>query len=189
MRRSKYTYERLAPIVAEARSIVDVLRALGLKPTGGNYRSINGHMRALGLDTSHFTGQGWNRGQTAASSEGVQRSTAANSYPDEAVFVERCEAQIRGPRLAARLRKLGWPYVCAECGISSWRGRPITLHLDHVNGIHTDNRLENLRFLCPNCHQQTETWGNGYKRLRPTNDGADHVREARVPYLVRIAFA
>lgn len=47
---------------------------------------------------------------------------------------------------------------CYICGITDWRGNPITLQLDHINGRHTDNRLENLRILCPNCHAQTETF-------------------------------
>lgn len=48
---------------------------------------------------------------------------------------------------------------CSECGITEWRGRRLSLHLDHVNGVHNDHRLENLRLLCPNCHSQTETYG------------------------------
>ena len=50
------------------------------------------------------------------------------------------------------------PYECSECGISEWNGRKLALHLDHINGKNGDHRLENLRFLCPNCHSQTETY-------------------------------
>lgn len=52
------------------------------------------------------------------------------------------------------------PYQC-ECGLGpEWQGKPLTLQLDHINGDHQDDRLENLRFLCPNCHTQTPTWGH-----------------------------
>jgi 5-methylcytosine-specific restriction endonuclease McrA len=59
-----------------------------------------------------------------------------------------------------RLLGMGWSYTCHECGVANWRGRRLTLHLEHINGIHNDHRLLNLRFLCPNCHSQTSTYGN-----------------------------
>jgi Zn finger protein HypA/HybF involved in hydrogenase expression len=49
-------------------------------------------------------------------------------------------------------------YKCTCCGIKEWNGKSITLEIDHINGDNTDNRIENLRYLCPNCHSQTETY-------------------------------
>ena len=48
--------------------------------------------------------------------------------------------------------------VCSECGISEWNGKSISLELDHIDGVRTNHKLENLRLLCPNCHSQTDTY-------------------------------
>lgn len=58
------------------------------------------------------------------------------------------------------------PYMCDKCGISEWKGNSLSLHLDHINGINNDNRLDNLRFLCPNCHSQTDTYCGKANRLK-----------------------
>ena len=62
------------------------------------------------------------------------------------------------------LRKELIPYKCGICGIQEWNGKKLSLHLDHINGINNDHRLENLRFLCPNCHSQTETYTGRNKK-------------------------
>jgi 5-methylcytosine-specific restriction endonuclease McrA len=69
--------------------------------------------------------------------------------------------------LKARLIKVGLKENrCERCGISSWRGKPLNAHLHHKDGDGTDNRIDNLEFLCPNCHSQTDTYGgrNGHRR-------------------------
>jgi hypothetical protein len=68
----------------------------------------------------------------------------------------------RGSRHAVKARLLREGLIrnqCDECGLSEWQGKPLSIHIDHINGIRDDHRLENLRMLCPNCHSQTDTYG------------------------------
>ena len=57
---------------------------------------------------------------------------------------------------------------CDECGLNEWRGRPLSVQIDHRNGVSDDHRVENLRMLCPNCHSQTETYGGKNRKLKRT---------------------
>lgn len=73
-------------------------------------------------------------------------------YDIEDILVEN-STYLSIARLKERLvNETDMTYKCAICGIDSWMGQPLSLHLDHINGINNDHRLENLRFLCPNCH-------------------------------------
>ena len=154
MRKSKYTKELLEPIVIANTSVSGVLSALGLKNTGGNYRNIQAKMKYHNIATNHFTGQAWNKGKTMPLNKRA-------GYTDAQVFVNPSPvAGSSGQKLKARMLRNGWEYKCAECGINEWKNKPLPLDIDHIDGNHTNNCKENLRFLCPNCHKQTDTWGN-----------------------------
>jgi hypothetical protein len=129
--------------------VAEVLRKLGYKPSGGVQRYVNIWIRLLDLSTEHFTGQGWARGK---------RFPSRGARPLEELLVEN-SAAVSTSKLKARLFAAGLKENrCEACGIDSWMGQPITLALDHMNGVNNDNRLENLRILCPNCHALTDTW-------------------------------
>ena len=80
----------------------------------------------------------------------------------------RSRSHLKGRLLAAGLKQ----NRCEECGITEWRNKPLNMALHHVNGDNNDNRIENILFLCPNCHAQTPNYGgrNGHRRRRPEAD-------------------
>lgn len=168
-RQSKYTRELLQPIVAGNTTMTDVLKGLGLGLTGGNFRNIKGHIKILGISTEHFKGRAWARGETKRTNPVVAKSAASKRMPDEMVFRENSSYT----KLFPRLMNLGWENLCAICSISEWGGKPLRLHVDHMNGEPTDNRLENLRLLCPNCHAQTSTYCRPDLVFREGNRCAD----------------
>jgi hypothetical protein len=148
MRRSRYTDSQLIAAVEKSTSIRQVLGILGLAEAGGNYSIVQHRIRCLGIATSHFKGQGWKKGnhspviQPKDLSKILQKNSLFQSYKlKKRLFAEGLKDRI-----------------CENCQNSEWLGIPIPLELDHINGDNTDNRIENLRVLCPNCHALTETY-------------------------------
>ncbi|MFI2783129.1 HNH endonuclease [Streptomyces sp. ALB3] len=140
----------LASAVAESKSMAGVLKLLGHADNGAARARLKRSLDAYGLSTAHFTGQGHTRGATSphrrAASEILRR-------------MESGSARTRTTLLRRALDELGVPRTCTACGIGdTWQGRCLVLEIDHVNGDHLDNRRENLRYLCPSCHSQTETF-------------------------------
>ncbi|MFI1506674.1 HNH endonuclease signature motif containing protein [Streptomyces sp. NPDC020597] len=149
-RRAAIPEDRLRDLVPASTSYADVMRGLGMEVNDTNHRRVRRAASRLDLDTSHFTRRTWGRPERPAPSPIADRVLVA--LPAQAGRTNRT-------RLHQALTEVGRSYACAECANpGEWRGRPITLQIDHVNGDWRDNREENLRYLCPNCHALTATW-------------------------------
>ena len=152
----KYTREVLQQAVAASTSVAGVLRYLGLQHTGGGHAHISRRIKHFDIDTTHFTGQAWLRGQVLP-----PRRPPESYLREHPVGAPR----IQGHRLRRALIAIGRTYACELCGNDgTWLGKPLTLHVDHINGVNNDCRRENLRFLCPNCHAQTPTHAGRNKK-------------------------
>lgn len=148
--------EPLVSLVAGSTSMAGVLKALGLDNNGATRTRLRRSLDAHGISTEHFTGQGHFLGQVSP-----YRKSAA----DTLVRREAGSSRTGTALLRRALDELGVPRVCAECGTGdTWPGRRLVLEIDHVSGDRLDNRRENLRCLCPSCHNQTSTFSNRSRR-------------------------
>jgi hypothetical protein len=158
---AKWTREILEPVVARSTSVNEVLRRLGLEPVGGHHTNISRRIKAYGLDTAHFTPVV----RTERPGYNQRRRTA-----DE-ILVEDTSPHARrvaSSRLKRAMRDCGSEEQCALCGIEAlWLGEPLPLEVDHIDGDWRNNRIENLRLLCPNCHSTTDSYrGRGKGRSK-----------------------
>ncbi|MFI0238955.1 HNH endonuclease [Streptomyces sp. NPDC016845] len=148
----RHTDEALRAAVAESYSIRDVVRRLGINNVGGNQAHIGRRIAALGINTTHFAA--------------AERPTPRPGRGRANILVLRSpdEGRVHGVRIRRELMRLGVAEQCASCSRSKWRGRPIALEVDHLSGEWWDNRVENLRLLCPNCHAVTDTYRGRNRR-------------------------
>lgn len=149
MKRRSWTVDELRRAVKTSFSYRQVISKLGLREAGGNYEQIKKYIRELSLDKAHFKGRGWNAGLIGI---GKPRLSL------EQILVKNSSFQsfkLKKRLFTAKLKKK----TCEICGwAEETQDGYLPLELDHVNGDRHDNRLENLRILCPNCHSLTTTY-------------------------------
>lgn len=143
---TRYTREEVQKAVSQSNSYAGVLRYFGTKPAGGSQSHIKRVIQNHGIDTSHFLGQGHSKGKRA-----VTRKTASQIL----IVLPDGSPRPKAAQLRRSLLEMGVKPICILCGLGEmWNGSKLVLEIDHIDRNWLDNRISNLRFLCPNCHSQ-----------------------------------
>lgn len=158
--RRRYTRDQFIEAWNASSSIAECARLLNLIPAGGSYNQLKAAAADCGLSRDHMTGQAHGKSKSKKVYDLKDLLVDGVTYPSTL--------------LKKRLLDEGiFEAKCSRCGGETHVGEPIPLHLDHINGVNTDNRLSNLRLLCPNCHALTDTYcGKNIKKVqvsRPVN--------------------
>ncbi|MFD3945826.1 HNH endonuclease [Streptomyces sp. NPDC058579] len=147
----------LRDVVAASSSVREVLHRLGRADNGAQRAALRRWIAEDGLSTAHFLGQAHRRGKASATAK----------RPEEVLVRHDKSNRTTTKVLRRALRGIGVPEQCARCGVGpEWLGKPMTLEIDHIDGDWRDDRRENLRLLCPNCHAITSTWCRGGARRK-----------------------
>lgn len=142
--------EQFDHLIRSSSNIAEVLFKLGysIKGNSWGYSQVKKRMTDLNLSFSDFKGK-----------SPMHTNNKSKRLSEEKLLRKNCKHDRTVLRRYLIQNEL-IPYKCAICGITKWNDKTLSLELDHINGINNDNRLENLRFLCPNCHSQTSTYGS-----------------------------
>lgn len=168
MASKRYSKEQFIKAVRVSFSYSEVCRQLGISPKGGNLSSVKKKILDWGLDMSHFTGARWNKGKTAFEHPSIKKKAI------QEILIEN--SGWSSHMLKLRLFREGLKeQKCERCGNTQWEGQPIPLELHHLNGVHNDNRLENLQILCPNCHALTENYSGKSSQVLSARDESPEV--------------
>lgn len=149
-----YSEENISLVVVKSKSLKECLENMGLKPAGGNYSVIKKYIEKYVINTDHFE-------TIKEKNDRIGFRPIKKALVD--ILIENStfsRSELKNKLIKEKILE----YKCVECGNDGkWSGKPLSLQLDHINGVNNDNRIENLRFLCPNCHSQTDTYAGKNK--------------------------
>ena len=137
MKYRNYTDEQIIENAKTSKSMAELLRSVGLKARGSNFKTMRKKIEILCIDTSHWTGELWSKGRTLKSIEDYSSRMARRKKL----------ISIRG-------------YKCEGCGVSDWLGHELLIEVHHIDGNNKNNQIDNLQLLCPNCHSITPNFRN-----------------------------
>ena len=159
----KYDKEWLEELCKDSLSLAEVLRKAGRKQGGGSQETLKRKIEEYQIDISHFTGQLWNKGKTK---ETDSRIISKEKYTLEEVFKKNSSITQRGLRGYVERHQV-IPYICDICGCTGeWQKGIISLELHHKDGDNHNNEINNLIYLCANCHALTENYRGKNKALK-----------------------
>ena len=156
----KYTKEWLNELCKDSYSYAEVLRKAGRKQGGGAQATLKKKIEEFNIDISHFTGMRWQESPNQKPQEYKEK------YALDEILIKDSPISQKVLRGYIKRHQL-IEYKCDNCGCDgNWQNGIISLEIDHINGNNKDNRLENLHYLCPNCHALTETYRGRNKALK-----------------------
>ena len=151
--KQKQEYEELiCKVITKCNNINQICKALGKKPTNTNYNFIKNIIKKYDINISHFTSE-------------PLKKCKHKPYTKEEIFTKN--SKIKTSKLLNYILKYNLKeYKCENCKNTEWMNKKIPLQTHHINGNNTDNRIENLQLLCPNCHAQTDNYCGKSKKQK-----------------------
>ena len=156
----RYDKEWLTELCADSYSYAEVLRKAGRKQGGGAQETLKKKIEEFEVDISHFTGMHWQASPNQTPQQGREKYTLEEVFVKDSPVTQKV---LRG--YVERHQVI--EYKCVNCGCDgNWQGGVISLEIDHIDGDNSNNELDNLRYLCPNCHALTETYRGRNKKAQ-----------------------
>jgi len=159
--------ETFKKYVEESKFWIDITRKIGYT-NHGNLKVVRKRIEELNLDTSHI---------------GLERKKPGNTIDLKDILIENSTFSSMVALKKKLIKELNWELECSCCKLSEWQGQQIPIEIDHINGIHTDNRIENLRFICPNCHALTPTYKGKNRKINCATKSENYCKFCQIPIL------
>ena len=153
--RVSYPKEALEEAVKTSVTMTEVLKKVGASSyTGGIFTHVKARCEAFGISTSHFLGRRSN----------VGRTSKKRNLPEDILVYHGDKKRRRCKELVRVLLEIGREYKCYQCGLREWRNKKISLEIEHKDGDFQNDTRDNLEFICPNCHSQTDNYTGKNKK-------------------------